>query len=70
VDELIARYEERTQQPFGDVRYYRVFVAWKAVAVLEGLYAGYAAGTAVNSNVAEFEGLVPEMVRELRDMLA
>ena len=44
-EELIARYEERSGRPMGDVRWYTTLAMWKAAVFLEGSYKRRLAGT-------------------------
>jgi len=44
-DELLARYEERSGRPLGDIAWYRVLALWKIIVFMEGNYRRALAGT-------------------------
>jgi aminoglycoside phosphotransferase (APT) family kinase protein len=58
-DELIARYEERSGRPVGDVRWYVTLALWKSVVFMEGNYKRAIAGTTDDPYLAQFgEGVL------------
>jgi aminoglycoside phosphotransferase (APT) family kinase protein len=58
-DELIARYEERSGRPVGDVRWYITLALWKSVVFMEGNYKRAIAGTTDDPYLAQFgEGVL------------
>lgn len=69
-DEAIEAYEQASGTSVGDLHFYEAFCAWKGIAILEGLYAAWLAGTAPTARAAEFETAVPEAVEELHQRLA
>jgi aminoglycoside phosphotransferase (APT) family kinase protein len=44
-DELVARYEERSGRPAGDIGWYRVLALWKIIVFMEGNYRRALAGS-------------------------
>jgi aminoglycoside phosphotransferase (APT) family kinase protein len=58
-DELIARYEERSGRPVGDIRWYITLALWKSVVFMEGNYKRAIAGTTDDPYLAQFgEGVL------------
>lgn len=58
-DQLIARYEERSGRPVGDVRWYITLALWKSVVFMEGNYKRAIAGTTDDPYLAQFgEGVL------------
>jgi aminoglycoside phosphotransferase (APT) family kinase protein len=58
-DELIARYQERSGRPVGDIRWYITLALWKSVVFMEGNYKRAIAGTTDDPYLAQFgEGVL------------
>ena len=68
--EAIEVYERASGTTIGDLHFYEAFCAWKGIAILEGLYSAWLAGTAPTTRAAEFEAMVPEAVLELHQRLS
>src|SRR5205823_2119325 len=59
VDEMFARYEDRTGRTVKDKLFYRVLAIYKHAVICEGLYMQHLEGTAANPRSAEMEWHVP-----------
>jgi aminoglycoside phosphotransferase (APT) family kinase protein len=57
VDELVARYEQRSGRRMQHRRWYEAFTLWKSVGILEGLHARHVAGTGVDADGGRFGAL-------------
>jgi aminoglycoside phosphotransferase (APT) family kinase protein len=60
-EQLIARYEERSGRPVGDVRWYVTLALWKSVVFMEGNYKRALAGTTDDPYLAQFGDGVLEL---------
>jgi aminoglycoside phosphotransferase (APT) family kinase protein len=67
-DELIARYEERSGRPVGDVRWYITLALWKSVVFMEGNYKRAVAGTTDDPYLAQFGDGVIELADRAEEM--
>jgi aminoglycoside phosphotransferase (APT) family kinase protein len=68
-DGAVELYERETGATFRHRQFYEAFCAWKGIAILEGLYASYVAGTAADPSVAAFEHTIPVSVEQLHASL-
>jgi aminoglycoside phosphotransferase (APT) family kinase protein len=69
VNEMRARYAERTGRQLDEFGWYDAFVLWRSVVMLEGLYARHVAGTGVDPNGDRFETMVPAQLDALRRLV-
>jgi aminoglycoside phosphotransferase (APT) family kinase protein len=67
-DELIARYEERSGRPVGDVRWYVTLALWKSVVFMEGNYKRAIAGTTDDPYLAQFGDGVLELASRAEEV--
>jgi aminoglycoside phosphotransferase (APT) family kinase protein len=57
--ELVARYEERSGRPLGDVRWYQTLALWKSIVFMEGNYKRAISGATDDPYLKSFgEGVV------------
>lgn len=59
--ELIAHYEERTNRPMSDLRWYQTLALWKAAVFMEGNYKRSLAGTTDDPWLKLFDEGVPRL---------
>jgi len=66
---LVARYEQRSGRTMQSFPFYLCLAVWKMAIILEGLYAGYLAGTAANQRAAEMEFRVPRLIERMHRIM-
>jgi len=69
VEEMVARYEEKSHRSLSKLKFYAVFSMWKEVIITEGLYSGYLAGQTADPRVAAFEHETPETIDRILDLI-
>jgi aminoglycoside phosphotransferase (APT) family kinase protein len=67
-DELIARYEERSDRSITDIRWYRALALWKAAVFMEGNYRRALAGTTDDPYLKGFGEGVAELAERARKL--
>ena len=63
VDELVARYEERTGRSASDLRWYQALALWKSAVFLEGNYKRYMQGASDDEFYRLMERGIPELAQ-------
>lgn len=69
-EELLAHYEKVSGRSTADIDYYVVLARWKLAIVLEGGYARFVTGGAVDPKVESFGPLVLELMRKSAELSA
>ena len=69
VEEMVARYEEKSHRSLSELKFYVVFSMWKEVIITEGLYSGYLAGQTADPRVVAFEHETPETIDRILDLI-
>src|SRR3954454_24024269 len=67
-DELVARYEERSGRPMGEMRWYRTLALWKSIVFMEGNYKRAASGATDDPFLRGFGEGVVELARRAEEM--
>src|SRR3954462_3883812 len=67
-EELIARYEERSGRPMGNVRWYRTLALWKSIVFMEGNYKRASSGSTDDPFLRGFGEGVVELARRAEEM--
>jgi aminoglycoside phosphotransferase (APT) family kinase protein len=69
IQEIQARYEERSGRSMKDLLFYRALASYKGVVIIEGLYMHYIEGAAANPAAADFEWRVPMQIAALQQLI-
>ena len=67
--QLIARYEQRSGRPVGDVRWYTTLALWKSVVFMEGNYKRAIAGTVDDPYLRQFGDGVLEIAMQAQELV-
>lgn len=70
IEEMMARYEEKSGRSMRNFPFYHVFAVYKLAIILEGLYMHYLEATASNPESARFEWQVPQLVERAHRIIA
>ena len=68
-EELIARYEELSGRPVGDVRWYTTLALWKSVVFMEGNYKRAISGTVDDPYLRQFGDGVLEIAEQAQELV-
>lgn len=69
LDEMAARYEEKSGRSMKHFAFYHTLAVYKLAIILEGLYMHYLEKTASNPGAAEFEWYVPVLVDRMHRIM-